>query len=435
MKLLITGAAGFIGTNFCLYVKRKGHHVVALDNFSNPQSKQNLPLLRHYGISVGKIDIRKPLSGTLTSVDAIVHLASHCSTPQSFKKPYEDFLDNALGTLNILEFAKNNGRIPIIYASTINGSNYNGIISYYREIEKNLCKTFRFETINFSFLQLNKWRKLIVNFTPIGFSDKLIYSSDFGLNYTDVEKISNAQLVHYWHPEFAAVNTNIKYIVTCLGIELYPEQIRNSGTKFFEKVFDNALMIHAVSNSTKQLIYAINPKKSKFWSKKIQVIYPCVNINSFYNSVRKKLGKTIFVGTIARFVDEKNLEMIVNALYNLKKNRQLSFRYLLAGAGPNQKKIISKLNLYKIPYNYLGDIKNNNKINFYKKNDILVLPAFPTVNKEGIGIAYFEACSAGKPIVTSKVSDQSPDPLLPGEYADHTDVQDISNIIVNVIKN
>lgn len=119
MHLLVTGGAGFIGTNFCLAAARLGYPLTGLDNFSNPPSKKNLPLLKRAGVDLREFDIRNPLPTSLSNVDHVIHLAGHCSTPRSFTDPRRDFLDNALGTFNVLEFARSHGNIPVIYASTI----------------------------------------------------------------------------------------------------------------------------------------------------------------------------------------------------------------------------------------------------------------------------------------------------------------------------
>jgi CDP-paratose 2-epimerase len=119
MKILVTGAAGFIGTNFCLSAKKKGLSLTVLDNLSNPNSRKNLPLLKQAGVKLLEFDLRNPLPHSLRNIDLVIHLAAHCSTPRSFNDPRRDFLDNALGTFNVLEFARHSGSIPVIYASTI----------------------------------------------------------------------------------------------------------------------------------------------------------------------------------------------------------------------------------------------------------------------------------------------------------------------------
>ena len=119
MKLLVTGGAGFIGTNFTLLAERLGHSVLVIDNLSRKGSEENLKILKtKKRVRFKKLDIRKTLPLGLGNFDAIVHLAATCSTPLSFEDPYSDFLDNALGTVNVLEFARKKGRIPVIYSST-----------------------------------------------------------------------------------------------------------------------------------------------------------------------------------------------------------------------------------------------------------------------------------------------------------------------------
>lgn len=119
MRILVTGGAGFIGTNFSLLAESKGHSVTVLDNFSRKGVEENAKILKEKSqIKIEKLDIRNPLPAKLGKYNAIVHLAASCSTPVSFEDPYSDFLDNALGTLNVLEFARKKGKIPVIYAST-----------------------------------------------------------------------------------------------------------------------------------------------------------------------------------------------------------------------------------------------------------------------------------------------------------------------------
>jgi len=119
MRILVTGGAGFIGTNFSLLAVKTGLKVLALDNLSRKGVEKNLEILKKdRRIGFKKIDIRNPLPTSLGKFDAILHLASSCSTAISLKNPSKDFLDNALGTVNVLEFARKNGKIPVIYAST-----------------------------------------------------------------------------------------------------------------------------------------------------------------------------------------------------------------------------------------------------------------------------------------------------------------------------
>lgn len=118
MKILITGGAGFIGTNLAMAIAKRGYSVVALDNFSKPGSRENRRLLT--GLSNVKLirhDIARPLATNL-KVDCIVHLAANVNADKALKNPKRDFAVNALGTLNVLQFARKHGGVPVIYAST-----------------------------------------------------------------------------------------------------------------------------------------------------------------------------------------------------------------------------------------------------------------------------------------------------------------------------
>jgi|SRR5208337_1077891 len=118
MEILITGGAGFIGTNLAVAIARRGYSVLALDNFSKPGSRENRRLLT--GLPKAKVirhDVSRPLPANL-KVDCIVHLAANVDAQKALKSPRRDFAVNALGTLNVLEFARRQGNVPVIYAST-----------------------------------------------------------------------------------------------------------------------------------------------------------------------------------------------------------------------------------------------------------------------------------------------------------------------------
>lgn len=117
MNILVTGGAGFIGTNACLSFKEKGFKVAALDNFSKTGSKLNAEILKKEGIKVLEYDVTKKLPKSLKRFEAIIHLAAIGSTPYSIEHPYEDFVNSALGTVNVLELVRRT-KVPLIYTST-----------------------------------------------------------------------------------------------------------------------------------------------------------------------------------------------------------------------------------------------------------------------------------------------------------------------------
>lgn len=123
--ILITGGAGFIGTNAAKYFLKQGKRVTLLDNFSRAGSTANAAWLKKHTrgrLSIIRHDIRdntKQLHTALRNADLILHLAGQVAVTTSIVNPREDFEINALGTLNLLEtMRQHNPRATLIYAST-----------------------------------------------------------------------------------------------------------------------------------------------------------------------------------------------------------------------------------------------------------------------------------------------------------------------------
>ncbi len=122
---LITGGAGFIGSNYAARLLQRGEQVIIYDNLSRSGAVRNLDWLRKtYGENSFRLvqaDVRD--SGSIQEAakeaDVIVHLAGQVAVTTSVVDPRNDFEINALGTFNVLEAARLSERNPIvIYAST-----------------------------------------------------------------------------------------------------------------------------------------------------------------------------------------------------------------------------------------------------------------------------------------------------------------------------
>jgi CDP-paratose 2-epimerase len=126
MRFLITGGAGFIGSNVTRALLAEGHSVTIFDNLSRPGSDHNLAWLRsQFGDSLTLIkgDIRdsQALTNAVTSdIEAIIHLAGQVAVTTSVHNPREDFEINALGTFNLLEAARQSPKPPIVLYSSTN---------------------------------------------------------------------------------------------------------------------------------------------------------------------------------------------------------------------------------------------------------------------------------------------------------------------------
>lgn len=123
MKIIITGGAGFIGSNLAHYYLKRGVDTVVYDNLSRPGVEKNLAWLKknHPKLIFHKSDIRNfnKLKSVIKNADLIFHLAAQVAVTKSVKDPLTDFQINALGTLNVLEAVRAQKKPPIvIYAST-----------------------------------------------------------------------------------------------------------------------------------------------------------------------------------------------------------------------------------------------------------------------------------------------------------------------------
>jgi CDP-paratose 2-epimerase len=124
MNILITGGAGFIGSNLAAYFLRAGHTVTLLDNFSRRGSEANLAWLQSEfpaGPEVVRGDVRdaEAIKAAALDQDAILHCAGQVAVTTSVNDPRDDFENNALGTFNTLEAARASGKNPIfVYTST-----------------------------------------------------------------------------------------------------------------------------------------------------------------------------------------------------------------------------------------------------------------------------------------------------------------------------
>jgi CDP-paratose 2-epimerase len=125
VKTLITGGAGFIGTNYASRLLARGEDVVLLDNLSRRGTPGNVAWLEDtFGkgsFQLLKEDVRdsKALEEAVKGVDRILHLAAQVAVTTSVVDPQTDFEINARGTLNVLEAARKSEKKPlVIYAST-----------------------------------------------------------------------------------------------------------------------------------------------------------------------------------------------------------------------------------------------------------------------------------------------------------------------------
>lgn len=116
MKIAVTGGAGFIGSNLVKKLMELNHDVIVIDDLSTglPSNLENLKC-NFQNVSI--IDNPK-LNSLISSCEAIFHFAARGSVPRSILDPVSAFKINAIGTLNILEIARNTGAHVIFSSSS-----------------------------------------------------------------------------------------------------------------------------------------------------------------------------------------------------------------------------------------------------------------------------------------------------------------------------
>lgn len=127
-SVLIFGGAGFIGSNWASHLlKHTDARVHIFDNLSRRGVEQNLNWLRRLAvdperlkITVGDVKDAAAVQRAVQSATEIYHFAAQVAVTSSISDPRHDFEVNALGTLNILEAARRNGRQPFILFTSTN---------------------------------------------------------------------------------------------------------------------------------------------------------------------------------------------------------------------------------------------------------------------------------------------------------------------------
>lgn len=136
MKILVTGAAGFIGTNLCDYMLKKGYNVLGIDNFltGHAHNLDHLKVNPNFTFVEGDIRNFKTCFKVTQNIDYVLHEAALGSVPRSINDPLVTNEININGFLNLLEASKTNKVKRIIYAAS--SSTYGDSVSLPKVEEK-----------------------------------------------------------------------------------------------------------------------------------------------------------------------------------------------------------------------------------------------------------------------------------------------------------
>ena len=119
MNIIVTGGAGFIGTNLIKRLLKFGYNVVSIDNYNTGKKTNHLDGATYIEEDIRTVDYNKVVADNFTKqkIDVVYHLAALARIQPSFDKPLEYFEVNATGTIRVADFCSKNN-IPLQYAGS-----------------------------------------------------------------------------------------------------------------------------------------------------------------------------------------------------------------------------------------------------------------------------------------------------------------------------
>jgi nucleoside-diphosphate-sugar epimerase len=113
MKVLVTGGAGFVGTNLIKQLLKEGHQVISVDNYYTGLKSNHQPGAQYVEFDIRNIDDYSSWG----EFDIVYHLAAIARIQPSFKEPYDYFTTNANATFKIAKYCSEKN-IPLVFAGS-----------------------------------------------------------------------------------------------------------------------------------------------------------------------------------------------------------------------------------------------------------------------------------------------------------------------------
>ena len=137
MRILVTGGAGFIGTNLIKQLVSQGHKVTSYDNYTTGKKENHITGCDYYDVDITTCTFE-------VDFDIVFHMAAIARIQPSFKNPKEYFNTNANGTLNISEYCSKNN-IPLIYAgsSSHHSGKFKNPYTFSKDIGEEIIKLYQ----------------------------------------------------------------------------------------------------------------------------------------------------------------------------------------------------------------------------------------------------------------------------------------------------
>jgi UDP-glucose 4-epimerase len=138
MKILVTGGAGFIGTNLIKRLLSEGHNVESIDNYDSGLVSNHVDGCNYHTGDIESIDLMDK------DFDMIYHLAGLSRIQPSFKNPTETFRVNTIGTESVCSFAKKiNAKVVYAGSSSRWHDPFQSPYACYKHMGEEICKMYR----------------------------------------------------------------------------------------------------------------------------------------------------------------------------------------------------------------------------------------------------------------------------------------------------
>ena len=290
--LAVTGGAGFIGSNLIEFLLKKTNlNIISIDNYSTGKKNNQINNPRVSYIKGNTKDINRILNGYKKNIHSLFHFGEFSRIYQSFKKFYECFESNSIGSKEVFKFCLDN-KIKLIYSATSASLGNDGK-------DKNLSPYAFTKAKNLELLEnLKKW---------FGFKYEIIYF----YNVYGTKHICSGEMA------------------TVIGIfeNLYKKQLPltvvkpGNQTRNFTHINDTIAVCFEAWKKNKCQHYSISHKKSysilavaKLFKSKIKYLperagerYASALTNmSLNNKVHKRFGKIHLKDYISSFIKKKN---------------------------------------------------------------------------------------------------------------------------------
>ena len=117
-RILVTGGAGFVGSNLVRGLLSRGDDVVVLDNFATGRRENLADVLGQIRLVEGSLTSTADVAEALRGVDGVLHQGALPSVPKSLALPLETNMANVVGTLTLLEGCRQAGVKRVVYAAS-----------------------------------------------------------------------------------------------------------------------------------------------------------------------------------------------------------------------------------------------------------------------------------------------------------------------------